>query len=196
MRNLCFIVMLFLGSAHAQPVPTQWRQDFRKVPVAAGIVAYIADDSPGGVVQGNVTLISGRRDSLVIDSGQYPGLARRIVEDIRASGAPPVRYLVNTHWHGDHLMANFVFQQAYPGLTVIQHEETGRVGAKTYADWISKQMPDLKAYPARLDKAAATGKTSKGVVLTQQQRDDFRLDSVQLKHWLATSSDARWIRRT
>jgi len=187
---LCLLTMLVLGTAHAQT--SDWQQDYRKVDVADGIVSFIAGESPGGVVQGNVTLISGKRYSLVVDSGQYVSLAQRMIEDIRASGAPPVRYLVNTHWHGDHLLANFVFQQAYPQLTVIQHAETARVGAKTYADWASKQMADLKAYPAKLDKAAATGKTSKGVVLSEDQRESFRVDSALIRQWLATSSDTRW----
>ena len=186
----CFVCMLVLGAAHAQT--PDWQQDYRKVDVAEGVVSFIANDSPGGVVQGNVTVISGKRHSLVVDSGQYPGLARRMIEEIRASGVAPVRYLVNTHWHGDHLMSNFVFQEAYPQLTVIQHAETARMGVKTYADWATKQMDDLKAYPARLDKAAATGKTSKGVVLTEDQRESFRVDSVLLRQWLATSSDTRW----
>jgi cyclase len=191
MRSLlCLLPVLVLGVAHAQTA--DWRQDYRKVDVAEGIVSFIAEESPGGVVQGNVTLISGKRYSLVVDSGQYVGLAQRMIDDIRASGAPPVRYLVNTHWHGDHLLANFVFEQAYPELTVIQHAETARVGAKTYADWTSKRMPELKAYPAKLDKAVATGKTSKGVVLSEDQRESFRVDSALIKQWLATSSGTRW----
>lgn len=189
MKALALIPLLLAGTAYAQ---APWRQDFTATPVADGVTAFIAGESPGGVVQGNITVISGKTHSLVVDSGQYPGLARRVAEAIRASGAPPVRYLVNTHWHGDHLLANFVFEQAWPGLVVIQHGETARVGALQYADWRDKKLPDLATMAERMDKAVATGKTSKGVALDEEARQTFRIDAPLVRQWYADAADTRW----
>ena len=188
--TLSLIALLVAG--HAAAADPAWRQDYRAVDVADGIVAYVAGESPGGVVQGNITVISGKDASLVVDAGQYPALARRIIDDIEARGLPPVRYLVNTHWHGDHLLANYVFEDAYPDLVTIQHAETARVGAKEYADWRDKRIPELRDYPAKLDKAADSGRTSKGIVLTDEQRESFRIDARLIRQWMETSADTRW----
>jgi len=188
--TLPLIAVLVAGHAVAADPP--WHQDHRAVEVADGIVAYIAGESPGGVVQGNITVISGKDASVVVDAGQYPALARRIIGDIEARGLPPVRYLVNTHWHGDHLLANYVFKHAFPDLVTIQHAETARVGAREYADWHDKRIPELRDYPDRLDKAADSGKTSKGVALTDEQRNSFRIDARLIRQWMESSADTRW----
>lgn len=167
-------------------------QSFARVDVAEGIVAYVANESPGGVVQGNVTVISGADASLVIDSGQYPELARRIVADMKASKLPPARYLVNTHWHGDHLLANFVFDEAFPGLVVLQHAETARLGPVNYADWGPKKVRELVDYAGKMDAAAEKGVTSKGVALDEDMRESFRVDAKLIRVWAATSEDSRW----
>src|SRR5690606_15630072 len=105
MKQAVVVALLVAGSVQA----ADYRQTFERVEVGEGIVAYIASESPGDVVQGNITVIAGRDASLIVDSGQFPAIARQVADDIRASKLPPPKYLLNTHWHGDHLLANFVF---------------------------------------------------------------------------------------
>lgn len=185
---LC-LALLLPGALHAQ---TAWKQDFKRVEVADGIVAFVANESPGGVVQGNITLISGSQHSLVIDSGQYPSLARRVIELIDASGAPPVRWLVNTHWHGDHLLANVAFEQAYPELIVIQHAETARLGAKEYADWQTESLPRLRTLPESLEKQLAEGRTSDGKPLDDAAKESMRINLMLVRQLLPTALETRW----
>ncbi len=193
MKTLVFASFLLAGGAQAQATaPTAWKQDFVRTPVAEGITAYVANESPGGVVQGNITVISGKSHSLVIDSGQYPGLARRVIADLQARGAPPVRYLANTHWHGDHLLANFAFEQAYPDLIVVQHGETARLGAAQYANWHDKTLPELATLPDRMDKAVATGVNSRGEPVDEETRATFRVDAPLIRQWHADASGTRW----
>ena len=182
------IALLVAGSVQA----AEYRQTFERVEVAEGIVAYIASESPGDVVQGNITVIAGRDASLIVDSGQFPAIARRVADDLRASKLPPPKYLLNTHWHGDHLLANFVFDEAFPGLVVLQHLETARNGPKFYADWGPKKVQELVEYSAKMDAAADKGVTSRGVKLDDEQRDSFRTDAKLIRAWAAESNDARW----
>ena len=188
MRQAMVVVAVLAGGAQA----AGFEQSFERVAVADGIVAYIATESPGGVVQGNITVISGKDASLVIDSGQYPELARRVAKDIRDAKLPTPKYLLNTHWHGDHLLANFVFDEAFPGLVVIQHAETARLGPPNYADWGPKKVQELIEYAAKMDTAAAKGVTSKGVKLDDDMRESFRVDAELIRHWGAQATDARW----
>lgn len=169
-----------------------FEQSFERVAVADGIVAYVANESPGGVVQGNITVISGKDASLVIDSGQYPALARRVAADMRASRLPPAKFLLNTHWHGDHLLANFVFDEAFPGLVVLQHAETARLGPPNYGDWGPKKVEELVAYAGKMDTAAQKGVTSKGVKLDEDMRESFRVDARLIRAWAESSKESRW----
>ena len=188
MKRAAMAMMLAAGGAQA----AGFEQSFERVPVAEGIVAYVATESPGGVVQGNITVISGTQASLVIDSGQYPELARRIAADIRASTLPAPKYLLNTHWHGDHLLANFVFDEAFPGLVVLQHAETARLGPVNYKDWGPAKVEELADYSIKLEAAAEKGVTSKGVKLDDDMRASFRVDADLIRKWAAQSKDSRW----
>lgn len=184
-------VLAALLAATASSAASDFRQDYRAVPVAEGITAFVAGESPGGLVQGNIILIAGKQHSLLVDAGQYPDLARRIVEDIRASGTPAPKYLVNTHWHGDHLLANHVLIEAFPGLVVIQHAETARLGAKNYADWAQK-VDEFAKLPEQLERSADTGKRDNGEALTDVQRESARLDAALIRQWLPGGLETRW----
>lgn len=169
-----------------------FEQSFERVVVAEGVVAYIANEAPGGVVQGNITVISGTNASVVIDSGQYPELARRVAKDIRDSKLPAPKYLVNTHWHGDHLLSNFVFDEAFPGLVVLQHAETARMGPVFYADWGPAKVQEQLDYAVKMDTAAEKGVTSKGVKLDDDMRESFRIDADLVRKWGAQAQGTRW----
>ncbi len=54
---------------------------------------------------GNIGLSVGSDGTFLIDD-QYAPLTEKIVAAIRKVTADPVRFLVNTHWHGDHTGGN------------------------------------------------------------------------------------------
>lgn len=68
---------------------------------------------------GNIGLLSGDDGAFVIDD-QYPDIASGNLQAIEgiAGGAP--RFLVNTHWHGDHAGGNAAFAGA--GAVILAHE--------------------------------------------------------------------------
>jgi cyclase len=167
------------------------RQDFETVKVAEGIYAFIATESISGVVQGNVTLIVGENSAMLVDSGQYPSLAGRMADKVHELTKKPVRLLLNTHWHGDHLLANHVFQEKFPGLLIVTHEATERLGKKEYENW-SQIVKDHPKLIVALRKAVETGKTSKGVILTEEQKRSFAIDADALEAGLADFTETRW----
>lgn len=91
---------------------------------APGILAFIAHSTSPGILSGNSVAILGKDAVLVVDSGQFPSYAKEMIATIRAATDKPVRYLVNTHWHGDHHYGNAVYQEAFPGLTIISTSYT------------------------------------------------------------------------
>lgn len=48
-------------------------------------------------------LICGSKSSMIIDSGNSPRHAKEFLSKIKSMEIPPVKYLVITHYHWDHI---------------------------------------------------------------------------------------------
>jgi cyclase len=100
---------------------------YETVKVGDEIYAFVSPESKTAVVSGNVVAIAGDDAVLVVDSGRFPTLARRMIAEIRRRTNKPVKYLVHTHWHADHVLGNGEFRSAYPGAVILS---TGFTRAK------------------------------------------------------------------
>lgn len=181
-----------LLAAGTLPAQAQTDHDFETATVAEGIYAFIAKESRSGVVQGNVVLIAGDDGAILVDSGQFPPLARKMVAEIRKLTSQPVRALVISHWHGDHLLAVDTFQQSFPGLRVVAHAETRRLGAKNYADWPER----VRSFPkliATLRERVAAGKRKDGTPLTEDEKVSYQTDADALEAVLPDVSESKCV---
>lgn len=70
------------------------------------------------VVQGTVGVIVGRWETVLVDAGNSPELARLIQKELRKINAPPVSHIVYTHHHWDHVFGAYVFN----GITAVAHQ--------------------------------------------------------------------------
>lgn len=68
---------------------------------------------------GNIAVAHGSDGTVVIDD-QFAPLTERIQAAIAALGATPTKYLINTHWHGDHSGGNENFGRA--GAIIMAHD--------------------------------------------------------------------------
>jgi cyclase len=68
---------------------------------------------------GNITVAVGDDRVIMVDS-QYAPLHDKIKAAIADVTPQPVKYLVNTHHHGDHTGGNGLF--AKDGVTIVAHE--------------------------------------------------------------------------
>jgi glyoxylase-like metal-dependent hydrolase (beta-lactamase superfamily II) len=59
---------------------------------------------------------------LVVDTGQHPAEGRALLEHIRKITDKPVKWVINTHAHGDHYFGNKAFKDA--GATIVAHRDT------------------------------------------------------------------------
>lgn len=83
---------------------------------------------------GNIGVVITDGGVVVIDT-QYESVAPAIVEQIRALTDQPIRYIVNTHLHGDHVGGNAVLQRY--GV-VVAHKNTYD---RMLAGWEGTGMP-------------------------------------------------------
>jgi glyoxylase-like metal-dependent hydrolase (beta-lactamase superfamily II) len=97
------------------------QQDFSKVEIKSEKVAEGVYMLTGA--GGNIGLSVGPNGTYVIDD-QYAPLTERILAAIRAITPDPVRFVVNTHWHGDHTGGNENMGRA--GALLVAHENVRR----------------------------------------------------------------------
>jgi glyoxylase-like metal-dependent hydrolase (beta-lactamase superfamily II) len=62
---------------------------------------------------------------LVIDTRTHPRPGRDLLDRIRKVTDKPVKWVINSHFHGDHHMGNSVFKEL--GATFVAQEETARI---------------------------------------------------------------------
>ncbi len=67
---------------------------------------------------------------LVIDTRQHPQRAEELLAAIRKTTDKPIRWVVNTHAHGDHYFGNSVFKRE--GATFIAHRDTAGMMQKHF----------------------------------------------------------------
>ncbi len=138
--HFCFIgaglllLGALLGAQNAAPAAV------KAVPVTGGL--YLMEGLEGG----NVSFLVTDEGVLVVDSGTTPEEGKRIVEEIAKVTDKLIRFLILTHYHGDHTFG----LQAYPATTVIIAQQNTadnmrRLNEPRLRGMMEKQMPEMIA---------------------------------------------------
>jgi len=100
---------------------------------------------------GNVTVQTGSDGVLVVDT-QYAEMSQKLLAAIRGISTAPIRYIIDTHVHGDHVGGNENIKKA--GATIAGGNVSGDIkdaadGAQIWAhDNVLLRMSDPKRTPA------------------------------------------------
>src|SRR5262245_44438217 len=90
---------------------------------------------------GNITVAVGSVAVLLVD-GQFAPLSEKIKAAVKAISPLPIKYLVNTHFHGDHTGGNTNF--AKDGVTVVAHDNIRmRLAAGTTSGLTGAKVPPV-----------------------------------------------------
>ncbi len=92
--------------------------------IADGIYSYVGaqNPSPAHNFGANAGIIIGRDGIVVVDTLISAKEAKRFIKDIRAVSDKPVKYVVNTHDHLDHVLGNSEFAKL--GATIVAQSDT------------------------------------------------------------------------
>ncbi len=127
MKKSFLILLMIAGSLYSSLIAQKeynhpFKFQFKKV--ADDIYLAYRPDPLKVLVEGNSTIIINDRDVIVFDATGSPTGARQIVNKIKELTDKPVRYLINSHGHGDHTLGNEEFIKAFPMCEIISRRET------------------------------------------------------------------------
>ena len=109
--------------------------------VSEGVHELFSADNAGHI--SNVSFIVGRHAVAVIDTGGSVGFGRAFVAAIARVTPLPVRYVINTHMHPDHVFGNGAFVSAQ--TTFVGHAKLPRSLAARGAHYLDANKGDLGA---------------------------------------------------
>jgi cyclase len=81
---------------------------------------YAAMDKPKSAAGSNAGFVIGEDGVLVIDTFEDEAAARQLLVEIQKLTKLPIKFVVNTHYHLDHVSGNGVFAQA--GAVIVGHK--------------------------------------------------------------------------
>ena len=150
--------------------------------VAPGVYAFYPDDAPqktsaGIPVATSGGFVVGSNAALVIDTMLNRRLAEQVMALVREKTDKPIRYIVNTSYHGDHSYGNQFFPR---DAVIIQH--------RTTQDYIHKLFAKDVAFMTKFfgdDQGLAELKPTPASVLLQDKTDitvDLGGQEVRIRH--------------
>jgi glyoxylase-like metal-dependent hydrolase (beta-lactamase superfamily II) len=118
--------------------------------VANGVYAAIARADGGAV--GNAGIVDLGETTLVFDTCQTPQAARDLLAAAERLLGRPVSFVVNSHWHGDHVHGNAIFPAGAPVITTATTRE---LMATLAEDELRDDRADIATYLRSLEEQLA-----------------------------------------
>jgi glyoxylase-like metal-dependent hydrolase (beta-lactamase superfamily II) len=118
-------------------------------PLAEGIYALIASEQGGAMSNAGIIDMGGF--TLIFDTFNTPQAGRDLREAALHLLDQPIGYVVNSHWHGDHVRGN----QFFSGETLVSSSRTRVLMQETQPQWLARMTPLLPKLEGDIAEAAA-----------------------------------------
>jgi glyoxylase-like metal-dependent hydrolase (beta-lactamase superfamily II) len=115
-RAFSALILLLASSAAAAQQPQPAPVEVRVEQLAPGVAVLFGRG-------GNIGLSYGADGNVLIDD-QYAPMTERVVAAVRTLDPDPIRFVINTHWHGDHTGGNENLGRT--GTIIVAHDNVRR----------------------------------------------------------------------
>ena len=153
---------------------TQVQDTFELVELAPNVCVALVTPNPPRYVFANALIVIRETDVLVVDTHQSPSAARVLIDEIARLTPLPVRYVVNTHWHGDHVYGNQSYAERFRGVEFVGHVNTRADVAAKASEALRDEVADLPASIAAREEWLRTGQGPNGQDFTDEEMEQVR----------------------
>ena len=133
-----------------------------------GVHAVVAKPDRGAV--GNAAVIDLGEETLVVDTHVSLAAARELRAAAEELTGRPAARVLNTHWHGDHVLGT----AAFAASTIVSTTRTRALMATIGAQRLAAQKESLERHlPAEVERLRAAG-DEEGAALLEEQAPELR----------------------
>jgi cyclase len=137
-------------------------KSFEVKPVADGVYAAIAPGAFNG--RCNSAIVVSDDGVLVVDTDLTPSQARDMIAAVRKITSKPIKYVLNTHSHGDHSQGNQAYREAFPNAEFV-------ASAGTRRDLETRGLARVKAAAFAAEQAVDKLKADLGAATESKKRE-------------------------
>ncbi|HYD54830.1 MAG TPA: MBL fold metallo-hydrolase [Gemmatimonadaceae bacterium] len=138
--------------------------------LADGVYAVLRREPLGLGGDPNNLFVVRDSDVVVVDAHFSPGATREVIAAIRGVTRKPVRWVINTHWHDDHVTGNAAYREAYPGVRFVAHDGMRRDLLGQGAENRERFIASAPRTAAFLRELVATRRTVEGKTASDGER--------------------------
>ncbi len=159
--------------------------------VSEGVYAAIRNNAPGLGADATSVFIVNDEDVVVVDTTGSLAGAREEIAELRKLTSKPVRYVINTHWHFDHVTGNQIYREAFPNAEIIASAAM-REDMATKAEKSGKEMAaGLPQFISDLRDLLEKKQNFAGEPINDAERKSYQSDIAQAEGVVAEAKDIR-----
>ena len=170
--SLHFMALLTAGLSLTAPrsAQAQFQKQYKIIDLADDVFAIVWEDLFAYPVEGNHLVVIGEDGVVVVDANRTPSLTDTVIAIIRQRTSKPVRHVINTHWHADHVQGNSVYLREFPDVQILGHPETVAGIDTVLVPWVA----EVRSEVVRLGSELEADTTEEGTPLTEEQRQRLK----------------------
>jgi len=153
-----------------------------------GIYALIRTEPASLWFNPNNIFIIGDKYAIVVDSNISSEYTREVLAELKKLTDKPVKYVINTHWHEDHIIGNRVYRDAFPAVQFIGHRSTlidlPTIGAANRKG----SLQNGRGFIGRLEANIEKGEDFDIKKLTEEEKIGYTSDIALVSSYLAEST--------
>ncbi|MGD9589091.1 MAG: MBL fold metallo-hydrolase [Pyrinomonadaceae bacterium] len=168
-------------------VATGRMSSFTVEKIADGVYALVRKEPASLWFNPNNVIIIGEKDVIVVDSNISSEYTREVLAELKKLTNKPVKYVINTHWHEDHVIGNRVYRDAFPDVQFIGHRSTLTDLPTTGAANRKGSVENGRGLIELLRKQIEKGQDLAGQEITEEARAGYKSDIVLVSSYLSES---------